>query len=225
MSVTNADDTIKGPSASRVLEGLTLHHRPQDARQARPTSSPRCSRPLSRPSCRSPCPTSSSSPSTWRPSQVSSTASPPFDGGHGQQRVGLVGAAVPSSSSGAGGSGTFTGNTGTAAGTFTGDSGAGGSFAPAGSSSHARRAPPAAGARPAEQPGLAASALAPAFKGIGAALVLLGLLAAAALALPTGGSTTPARILGSSSCADGDPLMRALRGRRRRARRLRRSIA
>ena len=46
-----------------------------------------------------------------------------------------------------------------------------------------------------------------AFKGIGAALVLLGVLAAAALAFAYKRVDDASDLLGSSSCADGDPLL------------------
>ena len=48
--------------------------------------------------------------------------------------------------------------------------------------------------------------IAPAFKGIGAALVLLGLLAASALAYAYKRADDVGGVLGTS-CADGDPLM------------------
>ena len=51
-----------------------------------------------------------------------------------------------------------------------------------------------------------ASIVGPAFKGIGAALILLGLLAAAALAYAYKRADDASELLGTS-CADGDPLM------------------
>ena len=76
---------------------------------------------------------------------------------------------------------------------------------------HDRREHPAGSSTGGGQPGVAPPrrrrrSIAPAFKGIGAALVLLGLLAAAALAYAYKRADDATEVLGTA-CADGDPLM------------------
>ena len=63
-----------------------------------------------------------------------------------------------------------------------------------------------AGGSPTSTASVPTSVIAPAFKGIGAALVLLGVLAACALAYAYKRADDAAGVLGTS-CADGDPLM------------------
>ena len=139
--------------------------------------------------------------------EVSSTRLAAVHGGHRQQRVGLVCRCALVLVGRAAARPVVHRQHRQAAGTFTGDSGAGGSFATVRLVVHRPSGTSGSGERTAEQPGLAASAPSPAFKGIGAALVLLGLLAAAALALAYRRVDDAARLLGSSSCADGDPLL------------------
>ncbi len=204
MSVNNATDTSTGASASRTLQGLTLTI---DLKTLDAAANQFASLFPSSFTSQLPVALPNDQQLTLELAavQVSSTASPPFTADAGNSGSGSSGAST-SSSSGSNGSGpSFTGNTGTA-GTFTGDSGSGSSFEPTSSSSPSSPSG-ASGAGPSVQSALPTSAISPAFKGIGAALVLLGVLAAAALAFAYRRVDDATRLLGSSSCADGDPLL------------------
>jgi hypothetical protein len=206
MSVNNATDTDNGPSASRSLQGLTFTI---DLKTLDSAANQFASLFPSSFTSQLPVALPDDQQLTLELAalQVSSTASPPFTADTGNTGSGSSAGATDSSSSSGGSSPSFTGNTGTAAtaGSFTGDSGSGSSFEPTGSSSSSPSG--TSGAGPSVQSALPTSAITPAFKGIGAALVLLGILAAAALALAYRRVDDAARVLGSSSCADGDPLL------------------
>ncbi len=129
--------------------------------------------------------------------QVSSTASPSFVASNS----GSTGAAASSSTStgasttGNTGSSSFAGSTGTGTGSsFAGNTGSGGST-PGGSTGTGS---------PVVSP--QTSTVGATFKGIGAALVLLGLLAAAALAYLYKRADDMTEALGAT-CSEGDPLM------------------
>ena len=97
-------------------------------------------------------------------------------------------------------------------GSYTGDTGAGSSFSPGTSGPSGNSGSgPGSGAgsgsgNPLSTSSSPASIVGPAFKGVGAALVLLGLLAAIALAYAYKRADDASELIGSS-CADGDPLM------------------
>jgi hypothetical protein len=134
--------------------------------------------------------------------QVNSTASPSYAANTGSTGAGAAGTTSPPSSAPTGttGSGGFTGNTGTASspGSFAGSTGAGLGSTPAGTGSSP------SGSSPAVLP--QTSAVGVTFKGIGAALILLGLLAAAALAYLYKRADDLTDALGTT-CSEGDPLM------------------
>ena len=200
LSVTNATDKVAGPSASRTLDGLKISidlktlDSPINQLSALLPASVTSQLPIA-------VPNDQQLTLDLATVQVSSTASPSFAAGNsgnsgaGGSSSGSTPSAV-SSSDIAGNSGTpgFTGTTGTG-GTFSGGTGGGtptGSAAGSGTPTATASAP--------------MSVIAPAFKGIGAALVLLGLLAASALAYAYKRADDVGGVLGTS-CADGDPLM------------------
>lgn len=133
--------------------------------------------------------------------QVNSTGSPAFTNSGSTGNTGS-GAASPSSSSPSGSTGSagITGNTGvgTSAGTFAGNTGTGSGSTPSGSSTS-----PSGGSTGVEPQ---TSTVGVTFKGIGAALILLGLLAAAALAYLYKRADDLTDALGTT-CSEGDPLM------------------
>ena len=97
-------------------------------------------------------------------------------------------------------------------GSYTGDTGQRAArFSPGTSGASAGSTGPGSGAgsgsgNPLSTSSSPASIVGPAFKGVGAALVLLGLLAAIALAYAYKRADDASELIGSS-CADGDPLM------------------
>jgi hypothetical protein len=130
--------------------------------------------------------------------QVSSTASPSFVASNS----GSTGAAASSSSSSTGasttgntGSSSFAGSTGAGTGSsFAGNTGSGGSTSGGSTGTGSPVVSPQT------------SAVGATFKGIGAALILLGLLAAAALAYLYKRADDMTEALGAT-CSEGDPLM------------------
>ncbi len=204
MSVSNATDQVSGSSASRTLDGLkitidlkTLDDAANEFASLLP-SSLTSQLPVA-------LPNDQQLTLDLATVQVSSTASPAFNAGNsGNTGSGSSSSSSPSTSSGS--TAGIAGNSG--AGSVTSDSGAGSSFSPGSSGSSGNSG---AGSGPgsgttrstASSP---ASIVGPAFKGVGAALVLLGLLAATALAYAYKRADDASELLGSS-CAGGDPLM------------------
>jgi hypothetical protein len=203
LSVTNPTDKVSGPSASRTLDGLkiSIDLKTLDSPLNQLTSLLPASVTSQLPIA---VPDDQQLTLDLATVQVSSTASPAYVAGN-SGNSGASAALTPSNPSAvssadiAGNSGTpgVTGTTGTG-GTFGGGS-AGGGTSPASTT-------PAAGGSPTSTDSAPASVIAPAFKGIGAALVLLGVLAACALAYAYKRADDAAGVLGTS-CADGDPLM------------------
>ena len=204
LSVTNATDKVSGPSASRTLDGLkiTIDLKTLDAAANTFASLLPASLTSQLPVA---LPNDQQLTLDLATVQVSSTASPSFAAGNS----GNTGAAPSSSAStnpavsstgltGNSGTGGFTGSSGTG-GTFAGNTGAGGGTSPTGAGSGTGGGSTSTASAP-------TSVIAPAFKGIGAALVLLGLLAASALAYAYKRADDATELLGTS-CADGDPLM------------------
>ena len=202
LSMTNATDTVSGPSASRTLDGLkiTIDLKTLDAAANTFATLLPASLTSQLPVA---LPNEQQLTLDLATVQVSSTASPSFAAGNsgnsGAGSTASAGAslsAVTSADTGNSGSAGFTGTTG-AGGTFSG--GTSGGSTPGGSAAGGAGGPTTAVSAP-------ASVIAPAFKGIGAALVLLGLLAASALAYAYRRAEEAGELLGTS-CADGDPLM------------------
>jgi hypothetical protein len=131
--------------------------------------------------------------------QVSSTASPNFAANSGSTGAGTSAAPPSTGAASAGNTGSgFTGNTGAGTGgTFAGNTGSGLGSTPAGTS-------PGTGTSPTVSP--QTSTVGATFKGIGASLILLGLLAAAALAYLYKRADDLTDALGTT-CSEGDPLM------------------
>jgi hypothetical protein len=202
LSLTNPTDTVNGPSASRTLDGLKISidlktlDSPLNAVAAGLPASLTSQLPVA-------LPNDQELTLDLATLQVSSTASPSFAAGNsgnsgaGSASSGGSSPAAVSSADIAGNSGTpgFAGTTGT--GGFS--SGNTGSASPAGSTSTSGN-PTSTASTP------TSSVIGPAFKGVGAALVLLGLLAASALAYAYKRAEDAGGVL-ATSCADGDPLM------------------
>jgi hypothetical protein len=202
MSVTNPTDAVNGPSASRTLDGLriTIDLKTLDAAANKFSTLLPASLTSQLPFA---LPNDQQLTLDLATVQVSSTASPAFVAGN-SGNTGAASTATGSTPS-AVSSPAFTGNSG--AGSFTGTSGAGSTFSGTGTSGSATPTGGTSGAAsPASTASAPASVIAPAFKGIGAALVLLGLLAASALAFAYKRADDATELLGTS-CADGDPLM------------------
>ncbi len=202
LSMTNATDTVSGPSASRTLDGLkiTIDLKTLDAAANTFATLLPASLTSQLPVA---LPNEQQLTLDLATVQVSSTASPSFAAGNSgnsgagsTSSAGASPSAVTSADTGNSGSAGFTGTTGTG-GTFSG--GTSGGSTPSGSAAGGAGGPTTAVSAP-------ASVIAPAFKGIGAALVLLGLLAASALAYAYRRADEAGELLGTS-CADGDPLM------------------
>ena len=207
ISLTNPTDKVNGPSATRTLDGLKISidlktlDSPVNMVAGLLPASVTSQLPVA-------LPDDQQLTLDLATLQVSSTASQAYQAGNS----GNSGSASSSSSStpttpSAVSSASLAGNSGTAgtAGTSgsyssgnTGTGGTSGGSTPTGSTG--------AGGGPTSTDSAPASVVAPAFKGIGAALVLLGLLAASALAYAYKRADDAAGVLGSS-CADGDPLM------------------
>jgi len=206
LSVTNATDKVSGPSASRTLDGLKISidlktlDDPINQLTSLLPASVTSQLPVA-------VPDDQQLTLDLATVQASSTASPAFAAGNsGNSGATSSTPSAPSTPSAvssaavAGNSGTpaIAGTTGTG-GTFSGDTGTGTGTTPTGSTATGSGSPTSTASAP-------ASVIAPAFKGIGAALVLLGLLAASALAYAYRRADDAGGVLGTS-CADGDPLM------------------
>ncbi len=129
---------------------------------------------------------------------VNSTGSPAFAANSGSTGAGSSSPSTGASSTGNTGSG-FTGGTGSGLGsTFAGNTGSGVGSTPSGSN----------GTAPGSSPSVSpqTSTVGATFKGIGASLILLGLLAAAALAYLYKRADDLTDALGTT-CSEGDPLM------------------
>lgn len=194
IAVTNTTDSVNGPSASRELDGLEV----QVNLNTLDTAANKFASLL-------PAKLTSQLPFAipneqlitfyFGRVQVSSTASPSFVASNS----GSTGAASSSTSTGASTTGntgsSYTGSSGSAGSSFAGNTGSGGS-SPSGSNG--------TGSSPTVSP--QTSTVGATFKGIGAALILLGLLAAAALAYLYKRADDMTDALGTT-CSDGDPLM------------------
>ena len=195
IAVNDAKDTVDGPSASRTLDGLTLtiDLKTLDNAANQFASLLPASFTSQLPFA---LPNDQQLTLDLATVQVQSTASPNFLSGNSGNTGSGGGTASSASTSPA-----FTGSTG--AGTFTGNSGLGGSFsAPGGTGSAA----PASGSGAPSSAAPVTPALTPAaFKGVGSALILLGLLAAAAMAYLYKRADDATELL-TANCADGDPV-------------------
>jgi hypothetical protein len=202
VAVTTATDKVSGPSASRELDGVeiqinldTLDTAANKFASLLPASLV-AELPVA-------IPNEQLVTMYFGRIQVSSTGSPAFASNSGSSGAG-AGTTAPASSSPTGttGSGGVTGNTGTAssAGTFAGNTGSGlGGSTPSGSGTS-----PSGGTTGGISP--QTSTVGDTFKGIGALLVLLGLLAAGALAYLYKRADDLTDALGTT-CSEGDPLM------------------
>ncbi len=205
ISMTTATDKTNGPSASRMLQGLTVSI---DLKTLDNAANKFASLFPSSFTSQLPfaIPNDQVVTIELAPVSVSSTASPPFTANTGN--TGSTASTAPSSSSSsssASSSPSFTGNSGGGA-TFTGNSG-GGSYSPSGTSPTSSSTPSGSGSGTTPAESLApASAVTPVFKGVGATLILLGLLAASVLAYAYKRADDAAQLLGTSD-AHGDPLL------------------
>jgi hypothetical protein len=186
MTVTNPTDTVQGPSAARTLDGLkiTINLNTLDAAADKFSS-------LLPGSLTSQLPVALPDESLLTYDlgtvTVSSTASPPFDAPAFSAPTATAAPVAPSSGSGLGSSDL---------------SSSGGSSLGGGSTT------PLASSAPTSAPvstGQPTSAVTPLFKGIGSGLILLGLLAAGAMAFAYKRADDASELLGTA-CADGDPL-------------------
>jgi hypothetical protein len=196
IAVTNTTDKVSGPSASRELDGLEI----QVNLNTLDTAANKFASLL-------PAKLVSQLPFAipneqlitfyFGRVQVSSTASPNFVASNsGSTGAGSSSASTGASTTGNSGSSSFTGSSGAGTGSsFAGNTGSAGS-SPTGSSG--------AGGSPTVSP--QTSTVGETFKGIGAALILLGLLAAAALAYLYKRADDMTDALGTT-CSEGDPLM------------------
>ena len=195
IAVTNPTDTVNGSSASRTLNGLTftIDLKTLDDAANKFGSLLPASFTSQLPFA---LPNDQQLTLDLAAVQVQSTASPNFVAGN-TGNTGSGGAASSASTSpaftGSTGAGTFSGNTGFGS-TFSAPGGATGAVAPASSSGTPASAAPVS------------TAFAPAaFKGVGSALILLGLLAAAAMAYLYKRADDATELL-TANCADGDPV-------------------
>ena len=205
VSVTNPTDTVSGPSAGRTLDGLKISIDLKTLDTAANTfasllpASLTSQLPVA-------LPDDQQLTLDLATLQVSSTASPSFSAGNsGNTGAGGGAASATEATSAAIASPATTGNSGT--GSFAGTTGTGSTSGgtPSGGTSPSGGAGTGTGS-PTDTASAPTSVIAPAFKGIGAALVLLGLLAASALAYAYKRADDASELLGTS-CADGDPLM------------------
>jgi hypothetical protein len=204
VSLTNPTDTVNGPSAARTLDGLKISldlktlDSPVNMLAGLLPASLTSQLPVA-------LPNDQQLTLDLATLQVSSTASPSFAAGNSGNSGG-AGSAANSSTPSAVSSSDITGNSGGTAG-ITGTTGTGGSFSggtsgstPTGSTSTSTSANPTSTAS-----APTSSVISPAFKGVGAVLVLLGLLAAAGLAYAYRRAEEAGGVL-ATSCADGDSL-------------------
>jgi hypothetical protein len=195
IAVTNPTDKVSGPSASRELDGLEVQVDLQTLDAA-----------ANKFALLLPAKLISQLPFAipneqlityyFGRVQVSSTASPSFAANSGS-----TGAGAASSSASTGGS--TTGNTGSS---FTGSSGVGAGSSFAGNTGSGGSSPSGSNGTGSPTVSPQTSTVGATFKGIGAALILLGLLAAAALAYLYKRADDMTDALGTT-CSDGDPLM------------------
>jgi hypothetical protein len=207
LSVTDPTDSTSGPSASRTLDGLKISIDLKTLDSAANTfaallpASVTSQLPVA-------LPDDQELTLDLATLQVASTASPSFAAGNSGNSGAAASGSAPTTPS-AVSSAAVTGNSGTAgtAGTTgsygTGNTGTGGGGTAGGSTPTGSAA---GSGTPTSTDSAPASVVGPAFKGIGAALVILGLLAASALAYAYKRADDAAGVLGTS-CADGDPLM------------------
>lgn len=203
IAVSNATDKVSGPSASRTLDGLkiTIDLKALDAAAGMFASLLPASVTSQLPVA---LPDDQQLTLDLATVQVSSTASPAFVAGNSGNTGAAAAPAAPSSTPAVAASPAVTGNSGS--GTFAG-TGGGSSFTPTGTTGSAAPAGASSPTPTATASSPTAAALTGAtFKGIGAALLLLGLLAAGALAYAYKRADDASELLGAS-CADGDPLM------------------
>jgi len=202
IAVSNATDKVNGPSASRTLDGLkiTIDLKTLDA-AANQFASLLPAKLISQLPVA--LPDDQQLTLDLATVQVSSTASPAFVAGN-SGNSGAAPAPAPTPTPAVAASPALTGNSG--GGSFAGPgTGGGSSFSPTGTTGSSAPAASAAGA-PSGSAAAATALTGAAFKGIGAALVLLGLLAAGALAYAYKRADDASELLGAT-CADGDPLM------------------
>jgi hypothetical protein len=203
ISLTNPTDTVNGPSAARTLDGLKISvdlktlDSPLNMVAGLLPASLTSQLPVA-------LPNDQQLTLDLATLQVSSTASPSFAAGNS----GSAGSAASGSSTStpsAVSSSDITGNSGGTPG-FTGTTGTGGTFSGGTSGSTPTGSTSTSGNPTSTASTPTSSVIAPAFKGVGAALVLLGLLAAAGLAYAYKRAEDAGGVL-ATSCADGDPLM------------------
>jgi hypothetical protein len=196
IAVTNATDKVSGPSASRELDGLEIQVNLNALDAAANKFASLLPKQLI---AKLPVAIPNEQLITFYFGrvQVNSTASPSFVAGNSGNTGAGLGATSPSTGvSSTGNTGTsFAGTAGTGS-TFAGNSGTAGSTAPG-------NTPGGTTAQSASPP---SSTVGATFKGVGAALVLLGLLAAAALAYLYKRADDLTEALGTT-CSEGDPLM------------------
>ncbi len=202
IALTNPTDSVNGPSAARTLDGLKISidlkalDSPLNMLSGLLPASLTSQLPVA-------LPNDQQLTLDLATLQVSSTASPAFAAGNSGS-AGGAGSASSSSTPSAASSSDIAGNSDTAG--IAGTTGTGGTFSggtsgstPSGSTSSSAN-PTSTASTP------TSSVIAPAFKGVGAALVLLGLLAAAGLAYAYKRAEDAGGVL-ATSCAEGDPLM------------------
>jgi hypothetical protein len=202
IAVNNATDKVSGPSASRTLDGLkfTIDLKTLDAAANTFASLLPASFTSQLPVA---LPNDQQLTLDLATVQVSSTASPAYVAGNSGNTGAAAAPATTSSSPSVVTSPSVTGNSG--GGTFAGSAGSGSSFSSPSTSGSTTptttgsTTPPVTAAAPAALTGAT-------FKGIGAALILLGLLAAGALAYAYKRTDDASELLGTT-CAHGDPLM------------------
>jgi len=204
IAVSNATDKVNGPSASRTLDGLkiTIDLKALDAAAGMFASLLPASLTSQLPVA---LPDDQQLTLDLATVQVSSTASPASVAGNsGNTGAATAPAAAASSTPSVAASPAVTGNSGS--GTLAGTSG-GSPFAPTGTTGSAAPAAGASTGAPAAPASAPVAALSgDTFKGIGAALIALGLLAAGALAYAYKRAHDASGLLGAS-CAESDPLM------------------
>ena len=203
ISLTNPTDTINGPSAARTLDGLKISidlktlDSPLNMVAGLLPASLTSQLPVA-------LPNDQQLTLDLATLQVSSTASPSFAAGN-SGNSGSAASGSNGSTPSAVSSSDSTGNSGGTPG-FTGTTGTGGAFSGGTSGSTPTGSTSTSGNPTSTASTPTSSVIAPAFKGVGAVLVLLGLLAAAGLAYAYKRAEDAGGVL-ATSCADGDPLM------------------
>jgi hypothetical protein len=203
ISLTNPTDTVTGASAARTLDGLKISidlktlDSPLNMVAGLLPASLTSQLPVA-------LPNDQQLTLDLATLQVSSTASPSFVAGN-SGNSGSAASGSNASNPSAVSSSDSTGNSGGTAG-FAGTTGTGGSFSGGTSGSTPTGSTSTSGNPTSTVSAPTSSVIAPAFKGVGAALVLLGLLAAAGLAYAYKRAEDAGGVL-ATSCADGDPLM------------------